>query len=258
MFASFDNDLKIVSSWHKEVKPYGKIESRLYHGFLFRIKGAVRYDFIEKTLVLNAGEIIFLPQGVEYEYSAIGEDSHLYTSINFQGELKDPTPKVYPFDVYHGTNYIVQSFSELWNFGSATEKYKCLSLFYDFLSHVINFDSLNSEDKLKHRLIEPAAEYLKQHVYDADLKISKLHQLCGISNTYFRKIFTSKYGMNPKEYLLTERISHAKTIIENGDYGSIREISEAIGYNDPLYFSKAFKKIHGLSPTAYEKRLMNE
>ena len=47
-------------------------------------------------------------------------------------------------------------------------------------------------------------------------------------------------------------------MIENGDYNSIREISEAVGYKDPLYFSKAFKKIHGLSPTDYEKRLMNE
>ena len=64
--------------------------------------------------------------------------------------------------------------------------------------------------------------------------------------------------MSPQAYVLNERITHAKSIIENSDYESIREISESVGYNYPLYFSKAFKKVYGLSPTAYEEKLINE
>ena len=55
--------------------------------------------------------------------------------------------------------------------------------------------------------------------------------------------------MTPKQYLVTERILYAKSIIESGDYGSIKEVSEMVGYNDPLYFSKAFKMICGVSPS---------
>ena len=39
------------------------------------------------------------------------------------------------------------------------------------------------------------------------------------------------------------------SILESGDYDSIAEVSELVGYSDPLYFSKAFKKIYGFSPS---------
>ena len=55
--------------------------------------------------------------------------------------------------------------------------------------------------------------------------------------------------MNPKEYVLRERITHAKSILESGDYDSISEIALSVGYNDALYFSKAFKKFYGFSPS---------
>ena len=91
--------------------------------------------------------------------------------------------------------------------------------------------------------------HLKLHLYDSQLKIDKLHRLCGISDTYFRKIFVAQFRMSPQEYVLTKRIAYAKSIIENGDYNTIREVSEAVGYTDPLYFSKAFKKMQGVSPS---------
>ena len=75
----------------------------------------------------------------------------------------------------------------------------------------------------------------------------------GISDTYFRRIFTARYNISPKEYVLRERISHAKTIIENGEYETIGAVAESVGYNDPLYFSKAFKQYYGISPSSINK-----
>ena len=83
------------------------------------------------------------------------------------------------------------------------------------------------------------------------LKCEKLHRLCGISNTYFRKIFESRYGATPQSYVNSKRLSHAMSIISEGDYTTIAEVAEAVGFNDPLYFSKLFKKTHGISPKEY-------
>ncbi len=258
MIISYTDDLKITSAAHNESKPYVKIENRSAHAFVFRTHGAVRYLIDGKSITVNEGEFIFLPKGCSYERSLAYEKTCYYTSINFQGTLKDPAVKVFSSDVFYGANYIAQSFAELWNFGSEADKYKCLSLFYDLLSHILTVESYDNHDKRKHRLIDPAIEHLNKHIYDNDLKIDKLHRLCGISDTYFRKIFASKFSTSPQGYVLNERITRAKSIIESGDYESIREISEAVGYNDPLYFSKAFKKHYGLSPTAYEEKLINE
>ena len=55
--------------------------------------------------------------------------------------------------------------------------------------------------------------------------------------------------MPPKEYVLKERLTHARFIIESGDFDSIKSVAEAVGFSDPLYFSKAFKKLYGFPPS---------
>ena len=257
MKIDFTDDVKIISSVHRASKPYGKIESRLTHGFIFRIKGKTEYLIEGKRVTLRSGELILLPKGTPYEYTVEASENSLYTSINFQATLANPSVRVYSFAAFHNAAHIAQSFTELWKFGSESDKYKCMSMLYDLLSHLVTFENLDSEDKRKHRLIEPALEYLKRHAYDSDFKIEKLHSLCGISDTYFRRIFESKFGMSPRAYLQNERVSYAKSLIESGDFERISEVSEAVGYNDPLYFSKAFKKFYGISPTAYEQTLVN-
>jgi AraC-like DNA-binding protein len=255
MLFNYVDDVKIVSSFHKKGKPYGKNESRLSHGFIFRQKGSASYFFKDKTYTVSENSFIFLPKGSFYEYVNHNTEDSLYTSINFQATITEPTVSVYPIDVFHSTSYLMQNFSELWNFGTVSDKYNCLSLLYDLLSHISTFEHLKNEDKRKQELISPAIEYLKKHLYEENLKIDNLHRLCGISDTYFRRIFSQRFGMNPQSYVSTERITHAKSIIESGDYDDIKEISESVGYSDPLYFSKAFKKNYGMSPSAYEKML---
>ncbi len=240
--------MKIISSFHKTSKLYGKIESRATHGFIFKIKGSTEYLIDGKRFVIHEGDTIFLPKGSSYEYRASDQDSY-YTSINFEASFENPQTAIYSFFDFYGANYITESFSELWKFGSEADKFKCLSIFYDFLSYIIRLDALKHEDKIKYDIIKPAIEYLKANIYDGALKTEELHFLCGISDTYFRKIFKSRFNMNPKEYLLYERITHAKSIIESGDFDSIKEVALSVGFNDALYFSKAFKNLYGFPPS---------
>lgn len=62
------------------------------------------------------------------------------------------------------------------------------------------------------------------------------------------KIFKKIYNTTPQEYVLSNRLSYAKQIIESKDYFSIYEVAKAVGFSDPLYFSKAYKKFYGFSP----------
>ena len=252
MFDYMEN-LKIISSFHKESKTFGKIESRKNHGFIFKIKGYADYFFEDKSLRVNEGEMIFLPKGSSYEYRTYTREGNLYTSINFEADFDNREVRVYSLDDFYAANYITQSFSELWRFGDLSDKYKCISIFYDLMSYISRIEHLCSLDKRKHSLIDPAVEYLKKHIYNSAFKINKLHRLCGISDTYFRKIFMERFNMTPQEYVVAERMSYAKSIIESGDYETIKEVSELVGYNDQLHFSKTFKKYYGYSPSNISK-----
>lgn len=59
--------------------------------------------------------------------------------------------------------------------------------------------------------------------------------------------------MNPQDYITAKRLFHAKSILDSGDFDSIREIALSVGYSDPLYFSKVFKKRYGVSPSVVNK-----
>jgi AraC-like DNA-binding protein len=130
-----------------------------------------------------------------------------------------------------------------------SDKYKCLSVLYDLLSYVSRLDGRDRSKNRKFALIEPALEYLKSHIYSPALRIEKLHKLSGISDTYFRQIFTERFGVSPQQYVLTLRIRHAHSIIESGDFDTVAEVAETVGYTDPLYFSKAYKKYYGFPPS---------
>ncbi|MBQ2696060.1 MAG: helix-turn-helix transcriptional regulator [Clostridia bacterium] len=196
--------------------------------------------------------MMFLPKGTTYEYKKLSGEG-LYTSINFLADLSDPKPTAYSLENFYEAEYLCNHFTDLWKFGTQAEKYKCFSLLYDLLSYVSNIENANYADKTKFKIIAPAVNYLKEHIYDCSLKAEKLPQLCGISGTYFRKIFTARFGTTPQNYIMQKRLTHAKSILDSGDFDTVREVALSVGYNDPLYFGKSFKKIYGISPSEINK-----
>ena len=251
MFENMEN-LKIISSLRQHSKKTAKIEARSGHGFVIRLSGSVRYDFADNSITVNEGEMIFIPQGTSYRYTTLSENS-LYTSINFKADIENAEVRLYSMDNFYDADYISDKFSDMWKFGTHSDKYKCMSMFYDLVSYVANIEHSNYSDKHKYHIIDPAVEYLKKHIYNCNLKTDRLHSLCGISDTYFRKIFISRFRTNPQNYIISKRISHAKSIIDSGDYETIKEVAYMVGYSDPLYFGKAFKKMYGVNPSEANK-----
>ncbi len=66
--------------------------------------------------------------------------------------------------------------------------------------------------------------------------------------------FKKEFGITIMEYVTQKRMQMAVRLLENSDT-SIREISEACGFSDIEYFSKSFKKFHGMSPSEWRKKL---
>ena len=244
----FTSGVRIVSSHQNKSKPYGKIQSRATHGFIFKIRGSSEYYIDGKTISLGEGEMIFLPRGLSYEYRTDNPEDSLYTSINFLSDIECGEYRVYSVENFYLVGYIYQSFSELWRFGTMVDRYACMSVFYELLAFIEKSEA-DSSDKSRYSIIEPAVEYMKKHIYDTSFRVDRLHSQCGISDTYFRKLFKLRFGLAPKEYVVKERLSHARAIIESGDYNTIREVAEMVGFSDALYFSKAFRWQFGVAPT---------
>lgn len=252
MFDNIEN-LKIISTLHRTSKPYVKVEDRKTHSFFLRTQGNVLYEFHNKKILAKEGELIFIPKHSSYKAKVLTETS-VYTSIHFEADFATKLkPACFSLEDFYEADYIKNCFSDMWNFGTQPEKYRCFSVFYNLLSYLSNIENTTHFEKNKFEIISPAVEYLREHIYDSDLKIEKLHRLCGVSNTYFRSIFISRFGVTPQNYIASKRISHAKAIIRSGDFNTISEVALAAGFNDALYFSRVFKKMCGVSPSQINK-----
>lgn len=247
MFENIEN-LKIISCLSKSSNSFGKVISRSSNTFNIRVSGSVLYDFYDRQITVNVGEMIFIPKGSRYTHKIVSEGESLFISINFEGDFKDATPKLYSIKDFVDGDYICSHLADLWKFGSSADRYKCTSLFYNLLAFVSETEHLEYKSKSKFSVINPALDYLKIHLYDPSLKVDKLSVLCGISDTYFRKIFISRFKTNPQNYITSKRLSHAKSILDSGDFDTVTEVALSVGYSDPLYFGKVFKKFYGVSP----------
>jgi two-component system response regulator YesN len=90
-------------------------------------------------------------------------------------------------------------------------------------------------------------KYLDTH-FSEDISLDKMAEQVNISPYYFSKLFKQETGTGFNNYLTKIRIEKAKSLLENTDM-PIKEICAEIGYQDPNYLSRLFKRWTGLSPT---------
>lgn len=84
------------------------------------------------------------------------------------------------------------------------------------------------------------------------VSIARMAQELGYHRTYLTKLFHQEIGVSPVRYLQQLRMERAKLLLL--EPLSVEEVARSVGYADPLYFSKAFKKWFGMTPSDYRKR----
>lgn len=100
-------------------------------------------------------------------------------------------------------------------------------------------------------VIDKAKEYIGAR-YNKDISLDDVSREVDISPYYFSKIFKEETGENFIEYVTNIRITKAKELLHGSDL-SIKEICGEVGYSDPNYFSRTFKKNVGVTPTEYKE-----
>jgi AraC-like DNA-binding protein len=83
--------------------------------------------------------------------------------------------------------------------------------------------------------------------------IQQLAELSFMSIRNFQRVFKEATGLSPNDYLLDLRIHNASKLLTDTD-SAIYEVANQVGITDWTYFSKAFKKKFGISPTIYRKQ----
>jgi transcriptional regulator GlxA family with amidase domain len=79
--------------------------------------------------------------------------------------------------------------------------------------------------------------------------IGDLAASVNLSPSRFRELFTRQVGLGPAQYLQRLRLRRARLLIER-TFLTVKEVMALVGYNDPSHFSRDFRRLHGVAPSA--------
>lgn len=121
-----------------------------------------------------------------------------------------------------------------------------LYLFLDYFMRATASTVIKGNTKLQDYYIKEAITYIEQN-FQNDISIVDIANRLGINRSYFGKIFKQTLKQTPQEFLINYRMIKATELLKLTKM-SIGDISKAVGYENQLHFSRAFKKIYNISP----------
>jgi len=108
----------------------------------------------------------------------------------------------------------------------------------------------NNRDSFKQKTINKSLKYIRENY--RDITLGKVSSFVHLSPYYFSRLFKNEVGCTFIEYVTNLRLEQAKKMLKSTS-DSVVDIARKIGYSEPGYFSKVFKKKFGISPNEYRK-----
>lgn len=126
------------------------------------------------------------------------------------------------------------------------EKEDIFLLTRNFIERILDNDEINSST-----LVSQAKAYIHEHLTE-DVSVANIAANLYVTPNYFSRLFKSVVGIGCNDYIVRKRIQKAENLLANTNMKT-GKIAAAVGYNDANYFSLAFKKQIGFSPTQYRE-----
>lgn len=246
---------KLPTYWQKGRRDYQ---------ILYVANGKTHFWFDGKEKIVSAGHmVLYKPEEIQ-KYVYYLEDNPEVFWIHFTGsDVKNILE-------YHGISLdehvfycgVLPDYKALFR-KIIQELQLCRYGYEDYIASLFN-DILLLVDRQQHEQkkatgnvqeqIERAAAYLNEN-YNTKISIDDYAESLHISTNWFIHNFKQYAGMSPAQYILSLRMVNAQSLLERTTY-NIKEISEIVGYENPLYFSRVFKKEIGKSPAQYRKEMI--
>lgn len=220
-------------------------------GLCFARSGKMIYYHNGKEYISDRNHALLIPKGATYTQSCI--EAGEFPLINFQTTDETALTEFVCIEIGDVENYLgeYQKLEKLWLIKPQNGHLSALCSVYEILNRLFK-NELKASEGRTHDIISPAIKYLEDNFTDPTLSNTVLAEKAAVSEVYFRRVFKSRYGTSPKQYIQDLRIRNAKNLLRN-EYLSITSIAEMSGFSSVYHFSRSFKKETGYTPSEYIK-----
>lgn len=223
--------------------------------------GKGKFCIGEREYILQKGQgFLIYPDIVTY-YQADFEDPWFYSWVGFhglkaEGYLRSAGLSMdHPIFTCEADDYINSCFSQMIAAKCLQNgrEIRLLGLLHLFLSQLIE---QNGKDRLydnpsskKEAYVKKAIVYIEMN-YSRKMNITELAHHVGLDRSYLGSVFKEQFDISLQNFLIHYRIDKACDLLKNASL-SIGDVSRSVGYDDPLLFSKLFKRNKGIPPRQY-------
>ncbi|MWV43286.1 helix-turn-helix domain-containing protein [Paenibacillus sp. HJL G12] len=207
------------------------------------------------------GELVFIPGGTLQSYSVTDGTPFTKYWCHFKSNLDFTRlfqlfgiPKVVEAGRSTELQYYFQRLAESSSESGPATSIKIQSALLSIIAYFIDHAELNSKTEAaaaSPRNLLETIHFIDSHLTE-EISIQDLSEYAHFHPNYFIRMFKKHLGMTPMRYIHERRLEQAQQLLGSTDL-SVTEIAYQSGFKDVSYFSQAFKKRNGLSPTEYRQ-----
>jgi AraC-like DNA-binding protein len=238
-----------------------------HHSLLYCQSTTGILDYKNRTREVKSGDLVIMPANTSFKFSTVQKDgksdiknkSGKIYWLNFKGDLANNFTERLLMKMDDGLAHVgnvdevIQDFDNLLALGrrgyTATNVIHAVHVLQQTLSFLalqLRLTDFNNSSKFD----IDAVERLMRNNLHQELSLDTLAHYSELSKFHFSKKFKELTDTSPIQHFINMKIQRACFDLDNST-NTIKEISESLGYGDPYYFSRLFKKSIGMSPKQY-------
>lgn len=227
----------------------------------FIVSGKGIFQAGNQTYKLEAGDGFLIEPDVSTFYQADDAEPWTYFWIGFDGDMAGVILSKIGLGGSNLTFYTTQQEEmekivlEIINHSTMANYDELMieSLLYKFMAVISKDITVLGSERIKgNEYVRNAVEYIHAN-YSKPISVQEVADHININRGYLYSLFMEELDVSPQEYLRKVRLTRAAEQLNITDL-PVEAVAAANGYSNPAVFSKAFKKMHGLSPVMYRKR----
>jgi len=225
-----------------------------YSTLTFILKGQGKIRTMSAELLVNTGELLYIPEGERYDAVWSGADSIDYISFHIVSQKFDmENNDRYPAQIIHAlshekTKSVFREIFHMFSTEDRVQKIKAVGLYYHFYAEVVPYLEAVPPIRYSTSLIE-AIQYVEER-YAEDFQMEELAAHISISPSRLHHIFQKELSTTPVKYRNKCRIEHAAKDLRSANL-TMEQIAERNGFHSVSYFRETFKGYTGMTPAQY-------
>ena len=215
---------------------------------IYHPNGYSTVTFNGKTMQTIPGCIYILPKMDGGTYTVDFQEPDYFIDIFFHTDLPIAS-EPFILNVQHNNKFhsLFHKAFSCWIKRDNGFRFESISLLYKIFAEL---QKQNYIPENKFRKIEPALQYIERNLLKESISCEHLATLCHISYSYLQRLFTEKFGVPPKKYIIQLKINYACDLLASGMF-TVTQVAQNAGFDDLFFFSRQFKEYVGMSPRTY-------